>query len=163
MLKVDLKRSEVIHIYNAADNHPNNVYKRVWTTDQETIALFLNEIETGRHTNQYHVITVILEFDSSIEPSSKDRDYLFEHETDDFAGKLTVITLGGAPPIEFNKPFRRMAEFNFLVKLGVVPLAFQAKVKCPWCKNMNRLVGKDFGEDGKADCVHCGVRIKPFY
>lgn len=145
MLKADLKKSEVIDIYNAADNHPKNAYKRVWSTDQTTIALFLNEMETGWRTNRYHAITVILEFDSSIEPSSEDRDYLFVHETDNFVGKLTVITLGGSTPIDFNKSFPRMAEFEFLVKLGVVPLACQAEVKCPWCKNMNRLVGKDFG------------------
>jgi hypothetical protein len=160
---VDLKKSEVIHIFNAVDNHPNNVYKRVWTTDQTTIALFLNEIETGKHTNRYHVITVILEFDSSIEPSSEDRDYLFEHETDAPAGKLTVILLGGAPPIDFNIALRRQNEVDFLAKLGVIPLAFQAEVKCPWCKKKNRFAGKDFGEDGRAYCVHCDVRIKAFY
>ncbi|MFX1603193.1 MAG: hypothetical protein ACFFCK_06870 [Promethearchaeota archaeon] len=164
MLKVTLRKSEVVKIYRAVDNYAGNLYKRVWETDERTIALFLNEREAGPHSRTYLVFMVTLEFDSSIRPDSDDMDYLFEHTTDEPVGQLTIFAAGLAPlnPGESYSLHSR-AEYDFLVELGVVPVAFESEVLCLWCKNINRFVSEDIGEDGLAECIHCGKRIRPIY
>jgi predicted Zn finger-like uncharacterized protein len=164
VITVALSKRETLSIYDALDKHPNNLYKRVWKKENGTIAVFLNERETGPYSRQYVVVTAIIEFDFLIDSYQDETDYLFEDHTDEPAGELRLIAAGGRAWDELKSySHHRIHEYYFLIDLGVIPRAFEVEIKCLWCKTTIKITSEDIEKDGRVKCKSCGTKIRPFY
>lgn len=159
MLKANLSKSEIVKIYKKLEEHTSILYKTVWSTEESQVALFLIHKENKASQIRF-LIVVILEYDKQIDLRLADVDYMFEFNTDEPAGQLTVFAPETFARRHLDDSIQK-EEYRFLIDLSVFPKSLEIEAKCLWCKNTNLYVQEDILEDGRVTCKDCGEKIYP--
>ena len=159
MLKANLSKSEIIKIYKKLEEHPSILYRSVWSTQESQVALFL--IYKENKTSQIRfLIAVILEYGKHIDLRLAEIDYMFELDTDEPAGQITIFAPETFTRRHLDDSIQR-EEYRLLIDLSVFPKSLEIEAKCLWCKNTSLYAKEDILEDGRVKCKDCGEKIYP--